>query len=497
MHKALSSTLLAILGAVVVVPAQAAQLSDAARWQALARADLDAVHARIVEAHPGVIDEENVGFRAWVEQGYEQAKDHLPHVMSYDTAMAAVRFYTSGFEDGHLMYSDDVRTDYPIWVTGWSVVLEGGQHVVARSLPDWSVPLPPVGAIWIGCDGLSAQQVLETRVGPFSDRRAGELGDRIRTAQLWMRRPVADNLRECEFRTAAGEHRKLPVAYQPISTGQYFEAASAVRVNRGATPSNAFGMENGVLWVRAGNFQLREGSGDREQLEAMLSGLAATRGAHAIVFDVRGNRGGDSSIGDRIFEAATGGLEVDTAGMDSLPRYYAQWRVSDFLVEYIDATTDELKALYGEGSPRVAEHEAFREQVVEARAAGQPWVEQDAGRTMTQEDVAARNGRLRRFDGKIVLLTDSGCVSACLDFADIVLQVPGVIHAGQRTGADSVYMVGSRSRMPSGNRLVMPVKVWRNRARANNQALVPDVPVNLDHDDRMIREDVLGILGTR
>ena len=72
-----------------------------------------------------------------------------------------------------------------------------------------------------------------------------------------------------------------------------------------------------------------------------------------------------------------------------------------------------------------------------------------------------------------------------------MLQVPGVVHVGQTTGADSVYMVGSRSRMPSGNTLVMPVKVWRNRTRGNNQALVPDVPLELDGDEAAIRRSVV------
>lgn len=470
----------------------AAPATDAERWQAMARNDLDAMHARIVEGHPGVIDPANPGFKLWAEQGYEQAKTYLPYVVSYDTAMLVMRYYAAGFEDGHLVYSDDIREDFPIFVNGWHVKWKDGHYVVAAVLPNWSVPLPPVGANWIGCDGLSAEQVMQTRIAPFSDRRTGEESQNHRVGLLWMQLPVAENLRECTFQTTAGDTKRLPVNYQPILTEQFFDTVSQLR-KPGTRSGNSFELNDGVVWVRAGNFHLDKD--DRLALETMLAELAKLHDVRAIVFDARGNRGGDSSIGDHIFEAATGGLEFDQTDLDSLPRYYAQWRVSDYLIRFLDLNIEENKKLYGADSPRVADDIAFRDKVLAAKIAGRVWVEQDAGRMITREAVIARHGHLRRFNPKVALLTDSNCVSACLDFADIVLQVPGVVHAGQTTGADSVYLVGSSSNMPSGNRFVMPVKVWRNRTRGNNQPLVPDVEVDLESDEASVRRAVLHAMG--
>lgn len=483
--------ILATLALFATTMTSAAPASDAERWQAMARADLDAMHARIVEAHPGVIDSKNPEFSTWLEKGYEQAKTFIPYVVSYDTAMAVMRYYGAGFEDGHLMYSDNVREDFPILVTGWHITLKDSEYVVSTALTNWSVPLPPVGAIWIGCDGLSAEEVLQTMIAPFSDRRIGEESRNTRVSVLWMQLPVANNLRECTFRTVAGDTMQLPVAYQPIT----FDELPGRSQGGEARLVNAFELSDGVLWVRAGNFKLREGSTDRQELERILAELAKVHDVRAIVFDSRGNRGGDSGIGDQIFEAATGGLDFEQTDLDSLPRYYAQWRVSDFLAQFLGSAIDKNTKLYGADSPRVADEIAFRDKVLAAKAAGQAWVDQDAGRTLTRKDVAARHGRLRRFDAKVAMLTESECVSACLDFADIVLQVPGVVHVGQATGADSVYMVGSRSQMPSGNVFVMPVKVWRNRARGNNQALVPDIVINLENDDASVRQAVLHAIG--
>jgi len=493
MRKGLTRAAVAAISMMAAV-SMAAPSDDAKHWQAMARADLDAVHAHVVAAHPGVIDSANPGFNTWVEQGYREAKAFVPHVASYDTAMAVMRYYTAGFEDGHFVYSDDVRRNFPVLVTGWNIDWQDDRYLVVAALPEWSVPLPPVGAVWTGCDGMSAEVVLQTKVAPFIDRRPGVASHRSRVMELWKRRPVADDLVECSFVTPTGDSLRLAVAYQPITLEQFFAAMPEQR-DGGARAVNAFELQDGLLWVRAGNFSLRPGSPDLRELETMLARLNDVRDIRAIVFDARGNRGGDSSIGDRIFEAATGGLEFDQTDLDSLPRYFAQWRVSDFLMRFLDSGIAENTRLYGAESPRVTEEVAFRDEVLAAKADGRPWVEQLAGRTITRAAVAARNGRLRRVDAKIALLTDSGCVSACLDFADLVLQVPGVVHAGQTTGADSVYMVGSRSRMPSGNHVVMPVKVWRNRTRGNNEALVPTVPIDLAAKEFMIRTNVRRALG--
>ena len=80
-----------------------------------------------------------------------------------------------------------------------------------------------------------------------------------------------------------------------------------------------------------------------------------------------------------------------------------------------------------------------------------------------------RGGHLKRFDGPIALLTRSNCASSCLDFADLVLSVPGAVHLGQETSSDTLYIDVAFVTLPSGNGFMMPLKVWRNRLRGNNE----------------------------
>ena len=75
--------------------------------------------------------------------------------------------------------------------------------------------------------------------------------------------------------------------------------------------------------------------------------------------------------------------------------------------------------------------------------------------------------------GRVYVFTDYGCASACLDAVD-VLKAVGAVQIGQETSADTVYMEVREAVLPSGRADVrVPVKVYRGRARGNNETAVP------------------------
>jgi hypothetical protein len=227
----------------------------------------------------------------------------------------------------------------------------------------------------------------------------------------------------------------------------------------------------------------------------MVTELSQLKDVSLAIFDVRGNGGGSSAIGGKIFGAVTGGLDYDKQGLDKLPRTYAQWRVSDVLVGTLEKFSKEFATRYGENSGQARQTSAFLKEVLDARAKGQNWVEQPDGPLVTRAEIARRGGKLARFNGTVALLTDAKCASACLDFADLVLSVPGAIHLGRPTSADSLYIDVGRAKLPSGNVLVLPQKVWRNRMRGNNEVLVPTIVLKADmDDDAAVRAETLAAL---
>jgi hypothetical protein len=450
-------------------------------WRAIAKIDLDAVHRLIVEAHPGMIDEQNPSFRNWAEAGYHEALALLPEVTTYNSTLAVVRYFTSGFLDGHLVFSDNARRSGTIVTNGWMLNWVNDQYIVAADAEGWSAELPPIGAILRDCDGRTPRQIIDLDVTPFDDRRGFPPSQRFAAASLAYEMFESRHLHNCRFQTPDGRELLVPVEYHEVPFGTMIAMYAAIP--RPRSWSNSYDLKDGVLWIHAGNFNLRPD--DLTSLNTMLEELRKLKGVKVIVFDSRGNGGGDSSIGGRIFEAATGGLRYDRRGIDQLPRTYAQWRVSPQSISTIEERVQHFESLYGAKSHRTQEARQFLEQLKDAQKEGKPWVEQDDGHLMTRAEMTRRHGHLRRFKGSVVLVTDDTCASACLDFADLVRSVPGSIHVGQTTSADAVYIDVGAFPVPSGNRLILPLKVWRSRERGNNEPLHPDIPltVNLNDDD--------------
>jgi hypothetical protein len=501
MRKVFAALLSMAMIPCALAAAKSERPTDAAGWQKLAHAELDAAHAAIRDAHPGVIDRENPSFNTWVEDGYREALRSVPSAVDYESFISVVRIYTTGFRDGHLAYSDDIRAaDDTISIDGWQVRLAGAKYVVSFTADDWPVPLPPRGAEWLDCDGETPTALMQTHVAPFINRQEGTSYDELRANQIWQRFLPGLELHRCKFRDGGGSTQELAVAYRALKTDAFFELANKA----GSVQHNDCNRHNtmqrigDVLWVHASNFSLQEACGDVRELDALLAALPKQTGVRTLVFDVRGNGGGDSSIGDRIFDAATGGLDFDHSDLEKLPRTFAQWRVSDVLIATAKRTAERKSSLYGADSAQARDAEEFLASVEHAKANGETWVEQRGGRRITAADVAARHGKLKRFDGKVAIVTDGTCVSACLDFVDDVKQVPHAIQLGRTTGSDSVYIDTGNVYLPSGNHVVLPLKVWRNRLRANNEPYVPDIPLDVDlRDDDAVRTATLSALGIR
>jgi hypothetical protein len=467
-------------------------------WQAIARSDLDAVRDTIKAAHPGWIDERNPSFRTWTEQGYREAQALIPRVVSYDAMMSAVRYYVTGFRDGHFVYSDNARRkDYRVLSNGWTLDKVNGAYVVTGHNPLWQGELPPFDAKLLGCDGRTPETMIAEDIAPYVERRALPDLQGMLAGSLQVKHLAGLELKRCSFEQADGKRLDYTVSYQALPSESLFKmrwkpSQPTPRPDR----SNGYSVENGVLWIRARNFNMNPA--DVTKLDTMLKELQALEGVRQVVFDARGNGGGDSSVGTQILRAAVGNLDFDKRDLDLLPRIYTQWRVSDVAIASMGRYLETMSARYGADSDKVKQVEQRRELMKKAKQAGQSWFDEGGAPRLTRADIAQRNGRLTRFKGTVALITDGSCASACLDFADQVRMIPGSVHLGRTTGSDTVYLERGMSKLPSGNLLFMPIKVWRNRVRGDSEALVPDIPLDVDiKDDAAVRTATLKALAAR
>lgn len=436
-------------------------------WRQVARADIERAHALVREAHPGVLDGDE-HFRTWFAEGHREALALAVRANSAERAWAALRFYTAGYRDGHLGAWREQPPAAPARWAGWTVQYRHGAYRVVKAAATWPVATPSLGDAVLSCDGVETGALLARQVAPFVDRRMELDATRSRLAvhltNEWAGEPTWEPLRprRCVVRSASGRTREYALAWSMSSDG----------LNGLYPPAPAQGIQrlaSGTYWVHASDFMPSAQVG----LDALLDRLGALRDAEAVVFDARGNGGGNSGIGDRLVRALL--KERTPASPSGLVAY---WRVSPVARRKLEANKALLEPLEGPTGPTTKWLARLLEDLDTAARDGEPFFKQ-MGSTAGGGDPP----RDATFQGKLVLVTDSHCASACLDFADLVRGVPNAVHAGASTSGDTRYMDIAVEPLPSGAKLVLPVKVWRHRPRGDNEPLHPHFPFDGDITD--------------
>jgi hypothetical protein len=460
---------LALLAAAMAIPGAPAATAarPPAEWSQAAIDDLHFIRAMIRENHPGPVDPENPTFRDWFVRGFDEALALARRADSFAGYFFAIQRYGVGFQDGHLgAMADDRFQDAARLARRWPgflLGLEGNRFRVVET----SLGRPPLGAELQGCDGRSAEALADERLRPFYNLWTVR-GARPRQAPFLLideGNPFVPLPASCTF-AVGGEARAFALDWRPIANAELapkvVAAQGRARIETGIRP---FG-RNG-WWISLASFNANEDSA-AEPLLALIRRMEeqpeAFRGSEIIVFDVRGNSGGNSEFGNRIARALWGPGFVDGA-----PRTRAvDWRLSTANLRQIERSNlPALRQRFGEEDPRGRAYAEFAAAFRSALERGDVFYRETAAppaERASPEPVRAR----------IFLLTDGWCGSACLDFADLVLAAPGTVQVGAETSADTVYIDNSGARLPSGEgALGWSMKVHRGRPRGHNQSYVP------------------------
>lgn len=436
-------------------------------WPALAKTDLDFVYQTIAANHPGAIDSQNPYFKEWMERGYAEAQTRVTKAASLADAAALVTRYVAGFADGHLA----VRIDYQRRRLNWAGVMvarQGTRFKVVHRAQGWTVPLPALGAALVSCDGRAADAMVDEDIAPAlfnlpgSDSVKGNLAEFIFSADELA--PHAEYAR-CIFEDRAGR-QDFAMKWVSIARDDFVHAWDSANPAPGKA-STITEPAPGVYWVHLPQFQPNR---DQEaELKALTARMPALRAAKLIVFDIRGNGGGNSQWGEDVLAALYGKAYMDDLEIKSADHGYSEWRVSADNLAYVEGLLPKLAQQFAPDAGILLDFKGLAVRMKTALASGQPFVRQSEPEAPRKASGAAPLTRAR-----VALITDSGCASSCLDFADRALTLPGVRHLGYATGADTVFMDVRRVNLPSGlGRMVVAQKVYRGRKRANNQAYVP------------------------
>lgn len=233
-------------------------------------------------------------------------------------------------------------------------------------------------------------------------------------------------------------------------------------------PETSIKQDGASYWIVIPSFS-ENGSDIRALTEQIEARSAELREAEEIVFDLRGNGGGDSSFGNRIAVALWSRETVadwvpPTAGAVD---YRASQENAD---HWIEVAKRNRSGGSEQNAKRLEDLAANLRRQVEA---GEPFY-----RIQLREDETTRSVA-SPLQARVVALTDASCASACLDFMDNLKSLPGTTHLGSETGSDTQYIDVRKIDLPSNaGRLILPLKVWRDRVRPANGTYVPDLKID-------------------
>ena len=432
-------------------------------WAGKAREDITASHNIIRDNHPGPVDALNPRFKDSLEKGRSQALAKASSAKTQSDYWRALTFYINGFRDGHLTVrrNGSVSQVWPGFLT--STDASGTTRITVST-----VAAAPVGARIIRCDGVPVGRLLNERVHLYLTN-AGIPHERLLTASYLFVGDADDRtkMRACSIGNA-GQSRTIALDWQPIDKQALAQMLPEAQGR--VEPPLALRQINGVWFISLPSFNWW---GDQAaKMQAMVDEVkrqaATLHAAPRVVIDVRGNPGGNSQWAREIASALWSETAV-SAIVDSFDQT-VDWRASAQNAQLTRASAERSAAAGLTEDAQGRNHVA--DQMDAAIAKGQPLFT-DA------EPPTSRGlppGYASPFKGKVFFLTDMRCASACLDFADIVTRMPGVVHVGQPTSADTVYIDNVEVPLPSGAaRLSYSLKVYRHRLRGSNQWYTPKV----------------------
>ena len=315
--------------------------------------------------------------------------------------------------------------------------------------------------------------------------------------------PEVQPPRACELRVPGeAAPRQVTLAYRDASPEKLWERTRAA----GFGPPPEFGERAfgaGGRWVSIPAFWAPQGEQTLAALRKLVADAPTWRDAPVLVLDVRGNTGGSSVWGDNILKGLYGEplfkarVEEDPAARAQ----YVDWRVSRGNLDHVAFLVDYVSREQGQDAPFVGTLQRLRQGMQGALARKQPFFhlpEEAPGEGSGAGSPPAAPPPPSPVKGRVFLLTDGRCASACLDFMDSALAL-GVTHVGLPTSADSVYMEVRGETLPSGAaKLGIPVKVYRGRPRGHNVPYVPRYRYDGDMADTAALERwVLGLSAAR
>lgn len=448
-----------------------AQVPTVRDWSGTLRQDATAMHDAIASSHPGMVNPNDPQFAPTNEAQYELALERAETADSFADYFYAMQHYAAAFDDGHLGFGVFGSTpDLDIGWPGFIAQDDGNRGLVVTLAEPWSGV--PVGARIVSCDDRDAFQMGNDRMGgrfgrwDLASQRA-QFGSMV---MIETGDPYVQPIEHCVFETVGG---RLAVDLDWRPGGPDFYSRYSVFPDPERRAIGLRRLNDGSYWISLPTFNGNPESDSGRALGALLTQIGeeaeALRPAPAIIFDLRGNGGGSSGWSARIAELLWGAGAFRRAPE---PPMTVVWRASDGNLQSLRTGLQERDANGNLSSDARAWYQMSIAGLEAAIARGDDrWIIEPNLDDGPDSDIEATP--YHPPEGKVFVLTDQFCMSACLDAVDLWVRL-GATPIGRETGADTIYMESREVRLPSGlGGVSLPMKFYIGRKRGHNQSVMP------------------------
>jgi len=248
-----------------------------------------------------------------------------------------------------------------------------------------------------------------------------------------------------------------------------------------------------VYWISLPSFYHAMPNAKLAELQKVTDQMASLRGAHAVIFDLRGNGGGNDTLGMRLLEELFGEEYTEQVCRHNQAKTGVEWRASEDNYNFLESLVGNVNFGKESGCPELDSLLSRLDRTLEDEELThyyQKWSDEYLEITPPNPITATPQTK-----AAIFCVVDSKCASAALDFIDYLKALSHPTLIGQTTSSDRLYMDVSITPLPSSRgRLFCPMKVYRNRPRGDKEPHVPDIAFEDVANTGKLRELILSLI---
>ncbi|WP_242150217.1 S41 family peptidase [Sphingomonas sp. BAUL-RG-20F-R05-02] len=398
---------------------------------------------------------------------------------------ATLGAFSAVLRDGHAeafvepIISSTVR--WPGFVAAWR---GDALYVYASQMPDVEK-----GARVLGCDGLDTPSLVVRNVFAFRGRpdEAGQWWSQARNLFQDEGNPFVKLPGRCRF-SVSGKVAQVKLRWRPVD--ETYKKWRTLSYNGDVLPVGLTGSHGKLTWIALPTFDPDDTQ--RAMYRNMFAEIARRRATmlagDAVVIDLRGNQGGSSLWSEQLARALWGSAPVDRIEASDPSRVW--WRASRGNTNYAATMVKQLAMEQPEAEGWIT---AVWEGMRAALASDRAFYVEPATPTATKKTTQPS---LPPIGLPVYVIVPGQCASACLDALDLFTRLPHTRLIGAPSSADSIYLDVRVESLPDGlAKVVVPMKLYRDRPRAAGQIYRPAIEV---HDlswsteafERSIEEDL-------